>query len=85
MSVRGKWYIACVCDNEDSASMEMTDPLGGSCCGCIDDRDKSNRCTIFSISCGHSEPANLNTTRDIRARATLTAPFSSRPLAQPGE
>jgi hypothetical protein len=43
------------------------------CCGCIDDRDRRKQATFSSVSCRHSEPADLNAARDIRVRATASA------------
>jgi len=51
---------------------------GCSCCGTIDKRNRPNQATFSCVSCGHSEPADLNAARNIRARATLTTPESSQ-------
>jgi IS605 OrfB family transposase len=51
---------------------------GCSCCGTIDKRNRPNQATFSCVSCGHSEPADLNAARNIRARATVTTPESSQ-------
>lgn len=51
---------------------------GCSCCGTIDKRNRPNQATFSCVSCGYSEPADLNAARNIRARATLTTPESSQ-------
>ena len=46
---------------------------GCSCCGLIDKRNRPDQATFSCISCGHSEPADLNAARNIAflARAAL--------------
>ena len=51
---------------------------GCSCCGLIDKRNRPNQATFSCVSCGHSEAADLNAARNIRARATLTTLESSQ-------
>jgi IS605 OrfB family transposase len=45
-----------------------------SCCGAIDKRNRPNQATFSCISCGHSEAADLNAARNIRAKAAVTPP-----------
>lgn len=45
-----------------------------SCCGCIDKRNRPDQASFSCVSCGHSEPADLNAAKNIRARATVTTP-----------
>lgn len=56
-----------------------------SCCGLIDKRNRPDQATFscISISCGHTEAADLNAARNIqtRARTTVTTSESSRALA----
>ena len=47
-------------------------------CGLIDKRNRPNQATFSCVSCGHSEAADLNAARNIRARATLTTLESSQ-------
>lgn len=54
---------------------------GCSCCGCIDKANRPDQATFSCVSCGHSEPADLNAARNIRARAALATPSSSRASA----
>jgi IS605 OrfB family transposase len=49
-----------------------------SCRGCIDDCNRPAQATFSSISCGLSEPADLNAARKMRARATIAAPVLGR-------
>jgi IS605 OrfB family transposase len=51
---------------------------GCSCCGCIDDRNRPDQVTFSCVSCGHSDLADLNAARNIRARASVTLPSSSQ-------
>ena len=51
---------------------------GCSCCGLIDKKNRPDQATFSCISCGHSESADLNAARNIRARATITTPESSQ-------
>lgn len=51
--------------------------IGCSCCGVIDKKNRPDQATFSCISCGHSEAADLNAARNIRARATVTAPLCS--------
>lgn len=52
-----------------------------SCCGLIDKRNRPDQATFSCISCGHSEVADLNAARNIRARVTVTTLESSQALA----
>jgi putative transposase len=45
-----------------------------SCCGCIDKRNRQEQATFSCVSCGHSEPADINAARTIRATATVMKP-----------
>jgi IS605 OrfB family transposase len=45
---------------------------GCSACGCIDTKNRPNQATFSCVSCGHSEPADLNAARNIRSRASAT-------------
>lgn len=47
---------------------------GCSRCGCIDNRNRPDQATFSCVSCGHSEPADINAAQNIRARATASAP-----------
>ena len=51
---------------------------GCSCCGAIDKRNRPNQATFSCVSCGRSDPADLNAARNIRARATVATPESSQ-------
>ena len=45
-----------------------------SCCGVIDRKNRPNQATFSCVSCGHSEAADLNAARNIRAKAVVTPP-----------
>ena len=45
-----------------------------SCCGAIDRKNRPDQATFSCISCGHSEAADLNAARNIRAKAVVTPP-----------
>lgn len=45
-----------------------------SCCGAIDRKNRPNQAIFSCISCGHSEAADLNAARNIRAKAAVTPP-----------
>jgi putative transposase len=46
-----------------------------SCCGVIDRRNRPNQATFSCLcSCGHSEAADLNAARNIRAKAVVAPP-----------
>lgn len=45
-----------------------------SCCGCIDRRNRPDQATFLCIYCGHSEAADINAARNLRAMATVTTP-----------
>lgn len=47
---------------------------GCSSCGVIDRKNRPNQATFSCISCGHSEAADLNAARNIRAKAAVTPP-----------
>jgi putative transposase len=47
-------------------------------CGLIDKRNRPDQATFSCISCGHTDHADRNAARNIRARATLTTPDSSQ-------
>lgn len=49
-----------------------------SCCGSIDKRNRPDQATFLCLACGYSQQADLNAARNIRARATVTAPPSSQ-------
>jgi IS605 OrfB family transposase len=49
-------------------------------CGLIDKRNRPNQATFSCISCGHSQPADLNAALNIRVRATVTTPESSQAI-----
>lgn len=49
-----------------------------SCCGVIDKRNRPDQATFSCISCGHTDAADLNAARVIRARATVTRPECSQ-------
>ena len=51
---------------------------GCSECGAIDDRNRPDQATFSCVSCGHTEPADLNAARNIRARAAVNLPLSSQ-------
>ena len=51
--------------------------IGCSCCGVIDKQNRPDQATFSCVACGHSEPADLNAARNIRARAAVTPPLSS--------
>lgn len=52
-----------------------------SVCGCIDKKNRPDQATFSCVSCGHSDHADLNGARNIRARATVTTPDSSQAVA----
>ena len=54
---------------------------GCSVCGCINTKNRPDQATFSCISCGHSEAADLNAARNIRARATVTTLESSQACA----
>jgi putative transposase len=54
---------------------------GCSVCGWIDAKNRPNQATFLCISCGHSEAADLNAARNIRARASVTTLESSQACA----
>lgn len=54
---------------------------GCSCCGTIDKSNRPSQATFSCVSCGHTEPADLNAARNVRARATLTTPENSQACA----
>jgi putative transposase len=45
-----------------------------SCCGVIDRKNRPDQATFSCVSCGHSEAADLNAARNIRASAAVTPP-----------
>ena len=45
-----------------------------SCCGCIDKRNRPDQATFSCIFCFHTEAADLNAARNIRATAAVTPP-----------
>jgi IS605 OrfB family transposase len=45
-----------------------------SCCGVIDRKNRPDQATFSCVSCGHSEAADLNAARNIRAKAQVTGP-----------
>lgn len=45
-----------------------------SCCGVIDRKNRPNQATFSCLSCGHSEAADINAARNIRAKAAVTPP-----------
>ena len=47
---------------------------GCSCCGAIDKRNRPDQATFSCISCGHTEAADINAARNIRAKAAVTPP-----------
>jgi len=47
---------------------------GCSYCGYIDKRNRPDQATFSCISCGHSELADINAARNIRARAAVNQP-----------
>lgn len=49
-----------------------------SSCGCIDKRNRPDQATFSCVACGHTQQADLNAARTIRARATVTSPVSSQ-------
>lgn len=51
---------------------------GCSCCGCIDKRNRPDQATFSCIACGHSEAADINAARNIRAIAAVTPRLSSQ-------
>ncbi len=51
---------------------------GCSACGCVDAKNRPNQATFSCISCGHSEAADWNAARNIRARAAVTPLESSQ-------
>jgi IS605 OrfB family transposase len=48
--------------------------IGCSCCGVIDKKNRPDQATFSCVSCGHSEPADINGARNIRAKAAVTPP-----------
>ncbi len=46
-------------------------------CGSIDKKNRPDQATFSCIACGHCEQADINAARNIRARATVTAPLAS--------
>jgi IS605 OrfB family transposase len=52
-----------------------------SCCGTIDKRNRPDQATFSCVSCGHTDHADMNSARNIRARATVTTPDNSQALA----
>jgi len=52
------------------------------CCGTIDKRNRPSQAIFLCVSCGHTDHADLNGARNIRARANLvTTPENSQALA----
>lgn len=51
---------------------------GCSMCGTIDDKNRPDQATFSCISCGHSESADLNAARNIRAKAAVNLPLCSQ-------
>jgi len=45
-----------------------------SCCGVIEGKNRPDQATFSCVSCGHSEPADTNAARNIRAKAAVTPP-----------
>jgi IS605 OrfB family transposase len=45
-----------------------------SCCGAIDRKNRPDQATFLCISCGHSEVADINAARNIRALAAVIPP-----------
>jgi putative transposase len=45
-----------------------------SCCGLVDKRNRPDQATFLCISCGHTEAADINAARNIRAKAAITPP-----------
>jgi putative transposase len=45
-----------------------------SCCGVIDKKSRPDQATFLCVSCGHSDSADLNAARNIRAKAAVTPP-----------
>jgi putative transposase len=54
---------------------------GCSSCGTIDKRNRPDQATFSCVSCGYTDHADLNSARNIRARATVTTPENSQALA----
>jgi len=54
---------------------------GCSFCGCIDDRNRPSQASFKCVSCGYTDHADLNSARNIRARAIVTTLESSQASA----
>jgi IS605 OrfB family transposase len=55
---------------------------GCACCGTVDKRNRRDQATFLCVSCGHTDHADLNGARNIRARAIfVTTPENSQALA----